>query len=97
MKTAYELMIILKPLLPEDIRSGIEKRLNSLVKKLGGDVKSSDVWGKKHLAYKIGSHEEGYYIVYDIDLPGENLKEFDTELKLFNDIIRFLITKKDNQ
>lgn len=97
MNKEYELMIILKPLLPEDIRSGIEKRLVTLVKKLKGSIKDTDVWGKRHLAYTIDNHEEGYYIVYDLELDPASVKELNTELKLFNDIIRFVLIRKDNQ
>lgn len=96
MNTEYELMVILKPLLPEDIREGIEKKLAKLIKKLGGKLKQSDVWGKKHLSYPIGSHDEGYYIVYDLELPKESVAEFNAEFKIFKDVIRFLLTKKDS-
>ncbi len=97
MNKEYELMVILKPLLPEDIRSGIEKRLETLIKKMKGSIKDTDVWGKRHLAYKIDNHEEGYYIVYDLELDPSKVKEMNEEIKLFNDIIRFILIRKDNQ
>lgn len=89
------MMVILKPLLPEDIRAGIQKKLDSLVKKAKGSVLSQDVWGKRHLAYPINNHEEGYYIVYDLELDPAHIKEFQAELKLMNDILRSLLIKKD--
>lgn len=94
---AYELMIILKPMLPEDIRSGIEKRLKGIIEKNSGKVLLSDVWGKKHLAYHINKHEEGYYIVYDIEMPADKLGEIEAEIKLISDILRYIIVRKDNQ
>lgn len=93
----YELMVILKPLLPEDIRSGIEKRLSTLIKNNGGKITETDVWGKRHLAYPINKHDEGYYIVYQIEMPGESVEIIEKELKLFADILRFLVTRADNQ
>jgi small subunit ribosomal protein S6 len=93
----YELMVILKPLLPEDIKSGIDKRLKGLISKLEGKLTATDVWGKRHLAYQIESHEEGYYIIYKIELSTDKLDELNSELKLFNDILRFLIVREDNQ
>lgn len=90
-------MVILKPLLPEDIRAGIEKRLETLIKKHKGKITETDVWGKRHLAYPINKHDEGYYIVYQLDLPGEEVDEIEQELKLFNDLLRYLLTRSDNQ
>lgn len=93
----YELMIILKALLPEDIRANIEKKLSKLVKDFGGKIANTDVWGKKHLAYKINGHDEGYYIVYKLELPADKADELSRELKLFSDILRFMLIKFENQ
>jgi len=91
----YELMIIFKPLLPEEIRTGVEKRISTLLKKGKGKILSQDVWGKRHLAYAIDSHEEGYYIVYKLSLEPSYVEELKRELHLINDILRFLITKEE--
>lgn len=93
MQMEYELMVILKPLLPEDLRSGVQKRIEDLVKKLKGEIKDTDVWGKRHLAYPIGKQDEGYYVVYKVVLEQEKVDKFKTELKLEGDIIRFLLSK----
>lgn len=92
----YELMVILKPLLPEDIRSGIQKRIEKFVKEAKGEVTATDIWGKRHLAYPIKKHEEGYYFVYQLNLEAENSDKFQGELKLMNDILRFLLTKLED-
>jgi small subunit ribosomal protein S6 len=92
----YELMIILKSLLPEDIRNGVLKRVENLVTSQNGAINKLDTWGKRHLAYTINKHEEGYYVVYDITLPNSSttngIKE---ELNLISDILRFILIKKD--
>ncbi|MFQ5492571.1 MAG: 30S ribosomal protein S6 [Candidatus Dojkabacteria bacterium] len=90
----YELMVILKPLLPEDIRTGIQKKLEALVKKAKGAMVSQDVWGKRHLAYPITNHNEGYYIVYNLELEPALIDEFEKELKLMGDVLRYLLAKK---
>lgn len=91
----YELMVILKPLLPEDIRAGIQKRVETLVAKAEGKISSQDAWGKRHLAYPIKKHEEGYYIVYKLSLKPAYVAEFQKELKLINDILRFLLIEEE--
>ena len=89
----YELMLILKPLLPEDIKSNIIEEVEKLVKKYKGNIISTDVWGKRHLAYPIKKHDEGYYLVYKLEINQKEVKEFDRQLNLNNGILRFLRIK----
>lgn len=92
---SYELMLILKPLLPEDIRKKTLDTIKSLIESNGGSYKSEDVWGKKHLAYKIKSHEEGYYIVYRINMSVSFANTLGSELKLMPDVLRHLLIKEN--
>lgn len=92
----YEMMVIFKPLLPDDVRKGSHNAIVDLAKKLGGEVVSADVWGKRYLAYPILSHEEGYYIVYEIELAPEVLDEFKEGLGRVSEILRYLITRIDD-
>ena len=92
----YEMMIILKPLLPDDVRKAVHKSIVDLVKELGGEVKDVDAWGKRYLAYEIKGHKEGYYIVYIFSLEADNLKELKRKLNLNTEVLRFLIVKVDN-
>lgn len=86
-------MLILKPLLPEDIKSNIIEEVEKLVKKYKGNIISTDVWGKRHLAYPIKKHDEGYYLVYKLEINQKEVKEFDRQLNLNNGILRFLRIK----
>jgi small subunit ribosomal protein S6 len=87
----YELMIILKPLLPDDVRKAIHKTIVNTIAEMGGEVKDVDVWGKRYLAYKINGYSEGYYIVYQYDLPAAQVAEFSRQMGLKQEVIRFLI------
>ena len=89
----YEMMVILKPLFPDDVRKAVHKSLVDLCKDLGGEVTDADVWGKRYLAYKIRSHDEGYYIVYTLELPADQLKEFRRLVDLKQEILRYLLVK----
>ena len=92
----YEMMVIMKPLLPDDIRNKVHKFITDLIKDFGGEVVDVDVWGKRYLAYKIKQHNEGYYIVYLFSLPREHVKELDRKVRLNSEVIRHLIVKVDN-
>lgn len=91
----YELMVILKPLLPDDVRKAIHKNIVTSIAEMGGEVKDVDVWGKRYLAYKIKGHNEGYYIVYLMDLPSDQVEEFSRQLRLKQEVVRFLVTRID--
>lgn len=89
----YEVMVILKPLLPDDIRRGTMEKVEATVKKLGGEVKKSEVWGKRHLAYEIKGHKDGYYVLWGVELPGDKVVEIEQELKLITELLRYLIQR----
>jgi small subunit ribosomal protein S6 len=92
----YELMVIFKPLLPDDVRKQSHKSIVERVEKFGGSVKEADVWGKRYLAYKIEGHEEGYYIVYEMELPGAKVNDLRKSLGNINEIIRYMISRVDS-
>ena len=92
----YELMVALKPLLPDDLRKSIHKEFMELMSKDGGEVLDVDVWGKRYLSYKIEGHNEGYYIVYNFKHTPKNINEMKMLLQLKQEILRFMIIEVDN-
>lgn len=91
----YEFMGILKPFLPEDVRAQHIEKIKKLFTKKGGKIDKEDIWGKRHLAYKIKGHEEGYYLLYEIDFPVAEMKSIEEELRMTNDLLRYIIIRKD--
>jgi small subunit ribosomal protein S6 len=89
----YELMIIFKPLLPDDVRKKSHKAILDLVKDLGGSVETADVWGKRYLSYRIKGHDEGYYILYQFKLPSEGLLKLNVGIKRIPEVLRLLIAR----
>ena len=91
----YEMMVIFKPLLPDDIRQEVHSDITNLCKKLEGKVEDTDIWGKRYLAYKISVHQEGYYILYTLSLPSSAISEFKKQIDLKQEIIRYLLVNID--
>jgi small subunit ribosomal protein S6 len=87
----YELMVALKPLLPDDLRKSLHQDFTKMMSQDGGEVVDVDVWGKRYLAYKIDGHNEGYYIVYNFTNLPSNINEMKRQLKLRQEILRFMI------
>lgn len=92
----YEMMVALKPLLPDDIRKSLHKEFVDMIEKDGGEVLDVDVWGKRYLAYKIGGHNEGYYIVYDFKVSPGMVNEMKRLLQLKQEILRFMVVEVDH-
>ncbi|MDZ7798746.1 MAG: 30S ribosomal protein S6 [Patescibacteria group bacterium] len=90
----YELLYIVSGKIAEDEQKNITNQVESLIKKLEGNLTLSESLGKKKLAYPIKKNDHGSYYVNEFDMEENKLKELEKNLKLINEIIRFLIIVK---
>jgi small subunit ribosomal protein S6 len=51
-----------------------------------------DHWGRRQLAYKIGTRETGYYVVARFAAEAKVLPEFERALRLDEGVVRYLIS-----
>ncbi len=49
-------------------------------------------WGRRQLAYKIGRHEAGYYVIAHFSAAPKVLPEFERALKLDDDLVRYMVS-----
>lgn len=56
-----------------------------------------DIWGRRQLAYKIGRHETGYYVVARFAADPTALPEFERALRLDDSVVRYLITLYEHE
>ncbi len=91
----YEFMGIIKPFLPEDVRIKLLDDIKMFFTSRKGKIIDEDIWGKRHLAYKIGEHEEGYYFILKVELPKDKVKEIEGDLRMTNDLLRYIINRLD--
>lgn len=90
---SYLLTLVLKPGLDEKARKAL---LDSMVKKLTGEdgkIIKEDLWGEKDFAYPILKQKKGFYAHYEIDSDPKNAKGLDKQLKLEEDILRYLLIR----
>ncbi|HCC67615.1 TPA: 30S ribosomal protein S6 [Patescibacteria group bacterium] len=95
-KKVYELMIAVKPLLPDEVRKEIHKEFLKLVESKGGKILDVDVWGKRYLSYKIAGHNEGYYIIYNYEIAPEHIVEIKRQIQLKQEILRSIIIEVEH-
>lgn len=87
----YQLTVLVQPNLAEKDR----KDLLDGVTKMFGKVTKEDLWGNRDLAYPIVKHSKAYFAHYEFDLDPALVKELDRSLKLNEDVIRYLLIRKD--
>jgi small subunit ribosomal protein S6 len=60
-----------------------------------GRMVRQDVWGKRRLAYPIKRHQEGVYVFFTYDGPGDVSNELERRFKQTDAVIRFMTVLKD--
>lgn len=56
-----------------------------------------DHWGRRQLAYKIGTRETGYYVVARFHAEPGVLPEYERALKLDDGVVRYLISAHEHE
>lgn len=91
----YELVYVAKPDATEQEVADLQSQVEQIVAKMGGTLDKTDVWGRRKLAYEIGHHKEGFYVLQVISGGGELMKELDRRLKNIDGLLRHLIVRVD--
>jgi len=90
----YEIAVLYHPDLEIDLEKATS-RVEKIFTDNGGEVKNTDNWGKRKLAYPIKKNESAVYVIYTVDLPAESVRKVESTLNITDEVIRFLITKPD--
>jgi small subunit ribosomal protein S6 len=91
----YEILYIVKPDLEEEQVTAVMERFNDLITNNGGEVVSTDKWGKRRLAYEIKDYREGIYVLVNFKGEPATSQELDRVMKIADEILRFMIIRKE--
>jgi len=86
----YELLTIFKPSLDSDELDKAVDKISSDVKDAKGEVNSIDKMGRKKLAYDLQGYRDGFFTTMVVSLPAEAIVDFKRNLKLNDNILRFM-------
>ena len=95
MTRKYELVYIVSPDATEDQVAELHGQVEAVVQRLGGQLEKTENWGRRRLAYEIGRHKEGIYVLDVISGSGELMKEIERRLKVYDTVIRQLTVRVD--
>jgi small subunit ribosomal protein S6 len=91
----YELAFVVDPEVEDSSLPEIEEKVKGWVEASGGVISHVDRWGKRRLAYPIEKKNEGYYFILQLELPPRAGVEIEREMRLSEQILRYMITSVD--
>lgn len=89
----YEFVYITRSDLQEKERKDHAKKYEDALTVGGGQFLKKDEWGLKKLAYPINKQYQGYYTMYDLVTPKENIAEVERLMRIDDKILRFMSVK----
>jgi len=89
----YELLFVVKPTLTEEETTAKFDFIKGVLEKNGCEIKAVKDMGVRKLAYEIEKFERGHYFVLYFTAPPSALEEILRNLRLTEEIIRFLNVK----
>lgn len=91
----YELVYIVTPEATEQDVADLHTQIEQIIQRYQGTLDKTENWGRRKLAYEIGKHREGTYVVETITGSGELMKEIDRRLRVIDSVIRHLAVRVD--
>jgi len=91
----YELALVVDAKIEEDARVATVEKAKDYVTKFGGTITEVEEWGKKKLAYEIQHMTEAFYYFIQFDAEGTVPAEIEQDVRIMDNVLRFLCVRKD--
>jgi small subunit ribosomal protein S6 len=93
----YELIYVVSSDATDQQITDLHTQVEEIVGRYSGQLDKTENWGRRKLAYEIGRHKEGTYVLEVITGSGELMKEIDRRLRVSDQIIRHLTVRVDEE
>jgi small subunit ribosomal protein S6 len=90
----YEIAVLYHPDLEIDLEKATTK-VEKIFTDNGAEIKNTDNWGKRKLAYSIKKNEYAVYVFYTLEIPAQSVRKIEGTLNITDEVIRFLISRPD--
>lgn len=92
----YETVIILPPDLTEDEVKETVERFSATLTEQGGEIRKSDIWGLRKLAYKVKGHTNGNFVWFLFTGTPPTIAEFERNLRISEQSIRYMTIRVED-
>jgi small subunit ribosomal protein S6 len=89
----YDVLIIADPRLTEEEVAQLIGRLQESYAALGGEVVSTENWGKRRLSFEIRKQREGTYVLLQVKAEPSVVREFERQLRLNESVLRYMTNR----
>lgn len=93
----YELAVVLSSAISDEERAEAMEKVQGFVTRAGGTITNVDDWGRKKLAYEIQKMSEGFYTFIRFEAEPSVPAQVEENLRLMEQVIRFLCISRDEQ
>lgn len=91
----YELVLIARQDVSQQQVETLVETFKNVIIENGGTVPKVEPWGLRTMQYKIKKNRKGHYTLMNIDAPHEAMVEMERQMKLNEDVIRFMTVRVD--
>lgn len=89
----YEHLLIARQDISAQAVDAMATHLKTIVEGAGGTVEKQEYWGLRSLAYRIKKNRKGHYVLLNINAPAHAVIELERQLKINEDVLRYLTIK----
>ena len=93
----YEILFIADPNLGEPEVDALTATIQGFAEKEGAKVQKVEKWGKKRLAYLIGKHREGSYVLIVAEGKASMMKEVERRIRVTDGVVKFMTVRVDEE
>ena len=91
----YEHLLIARQDISAQQVDALATHLKTIVEGEGGKVEKQEYWGLRGLAYRIKKNRKGHYVLLNLNAPANAVQELERQLKINEDVLRFMTVKVD--
>jgi small subunit ribosomal protein S6 len=91
----YEHVFLVRQDVSQQAVDALVEQYKGVIEANGGKVTKTENWGLKSLAYRVKKNRKAYYALLNIDAPSAAVIEMERQMKINEDILRFMTIKVD--
>ena len=89
----YETIFIARQDVPTTQVEALTTLFSDIIVKDAGQIKKTEQWGLRNLAYRINKNKKAHYVFLNIDATPAAIAEMERNMSLNEDVLRFMTVR----